>query len=90
MIQCSPTTYYYVPLPLTLRSDGGADLIMRKVEIVGDQTVPIDSMQFNISPEELSVVLDSTPSPGMTRRDDLVNQIYEYVLSTGRIVGTIL
>lgn len=90
MIQCNPKTYYYSPLPLTFNADGGATLVMRKGEIVNNDFIPIDSMMFEISPSDLSSVLDTAPEAGMTRRDDLVKQIYQYVLATGKIEGTIV
>jgi hypothetical protein len=90
MIQCNPKTYYYLPLPLTFNADGGATLVMRKGEIVDNIFTPIDSMMFEISPSDLSKVLDAQPEAGMTRRDDLVKQIYQYVLATGKIEGSII
>lgn len=90
MIQCNPKTYYYAPLPLTFNADGGATLVMRKGEIINGVFYPIDSKMFEISAADLSAVLDTQPETGMTRRDDLVKQIYQYVLSTGVIEGTII
>lgn len=90
MIQCNPKTYYYAPLPLTFNADGSATLVMRKGEIVNSEFIPIDSMMFEISSADLSGVLDTAPESGMTRRDDLVKQIYQYVLATGKIEGTII
>lgn len=90
MIQSNPVTYYYAPLPLIFKEDGSADLYMRKGLVVNSEFIELSSELFQISSEDLSSVLDTLPESGLTRRDDLVKQIYQYVLSTGRIEGTII
>ena len=74
----------YKLLPLVLNADVSAMITLRKGYIKQDgEWVEIDCKELQISPENTSLVLDTMPTPGLTRRDDLSYAIYTYLVENG-------
>ena len=69
-------------LPITLDSSGGASVSVR-FGYVGEDTEfqPITQSTFSFDSATVSSILDTLPSPGLTRRDDLSLAIYSYLVS---------
>lgn len=84
-------TISYKLLPLTLYQDGTASVVVRRGlsylngtwEEIGEKTVIIDN------PAVVSSILDVSPTPGLTRRDDLSFAVYNYLVSIGEVSGLV-
>lgn len=78
-------------LPLTLAADGGASVWVRFGYVGEDgQFQATTEQQFMFSAETVASILDSDPTPGLSRRDDLSFAIYTYLVNNNLIpAGTI-
>ena len=73
-------------LPLTLYADGSS-LVMVRFGYVGSDGLFNQSYEsaFSFTPVVTSSILDAQPTPGLSRRDDLSQAIYVYLVSNGLI-----
>lgn len=73
-------------LPLSLFADGSASVSVR-FGYVGEDGVftPITQQDFLISSAGVTEILEATPTPGLSRRDDLAYAMYTYLVSHGLI-----
>ena len=60
-------------------------ILVRKIN--GQQ---VTEPSFTMTAGELAAWLDATPTPGLSRGDDLANSLLQWVLDTGRATGTIV
>lgn len=73
-------------LPLVLEAEGGAVLTIRYGYVGADGNFqPNTTQQYQFQPEEVQSILDTSPIPGMSRRDDLSFALYQYLVQTGKI-----
>lgn len=78
-------------LPLTLAADGGATVTVRFGYVGSDGVFsPASEQTFTFSAETVSTILDCSPTPGLSRRDDLSFAIYSHLVESKLIEpGTI-
>lgn len=69
-------------LPLTLFPDGRASVSVR-FGYVGEngELNSVEERAFQIDATGVSEILDATPTPGLSRRDDLAYAVYMYLVS---------
>lgn len=73
-------------LPITLNADGTADVTVRFGFSSGaDDFEATTEQRFRLAVEEVSTLLDATPAPGHTRRQDMAAAVYAFLVSSGRI-----
>jgi hypothetical protein len=74
----------YKLLPLTLYAEGGSSITLRRGLFSADGVwSDLDSKSISIDAETTAVILDTIPTPGLTRRDDLSYAIYTYLVTNG-------
>lgn len=79
-------------LPLTLHAGGEATVVVRFGFVAegSNEFTATTEQTFNISADIVSSILDTAPTAGLTRRDDLSLAIYTYLVTNGLIeAGTI-
>jgi hypothetical protein len=78
-------------LPLILDAAGGAKITVRYGYVgIDNQFIPFTDSTFNMDPTTVGSVLDATPIPGLTRRDDLTFAIYNYLVAAGLVEAGII
>lgn len=83
-------TIIYKLLPLTLEQDGSSNISIRRGMLHADGNFEcLSQITYNISAVDTAAVLDSEPTPGLTRRDDLSYAIYLYCVDKGWMSGVI-
>lgn len=83
-------TIVYKLLPLTLNPDGSASISIRRgLQHITGEFEAISEHNYIINALDTSSVLDTTPTPGLTRRDDLSYAIYLYCVNKGWVSGVI-
>jgi hypothetical protein len=78
-------------LPLTLDAGGGASVVVRFGYVGADEVFqPTTETVFTFDQATVSSILDTNPTPGLSRRDDLSFAIYSYLVNNNLIEpGTI-
>lgn len=78
-------------LPLFLAEDGSATCSARFGYVGVDNVFnAVDAKTFQFDAAVVSSILDTTPTAGLTRRDDLSLAIYTYLVTHGLVeAGTI-
>lgn len=72
-------------LPLTLHADGTATVTIRYFyrDAVTGEEIPAEEKVFTFTAAQVSEVLDIPGVPGVSRRDDLNNALYTYMVVNG-------
>ena len=77
-------------LPLVLHADGRASITVRIGFMENGTFNPVSEQVFEMSAEEVAATLDSSATPGLSRRDDLSLAIYTHLVEKGVVpLGTI-
>ena len=77
-------------VPITFRSDGGVTVILNTILNGSDgTTIQLNQQQIDIPLSETAPVLDVSPTPGLTRRQDIAMTIYDYLIAKGLVTGTV-
>jgi hypothetical protein len=84
-ITLDSVTLEYKSLPLLLREDGTAQVVMRKGYVLDGSFIEISRQTLEISAEDVSAVLDAEPLGKMTRRDDLSLALYTRLVQLGLV-----
>lgn len=72
-------------LPLILYADGSASIAVRFGYVDNNEFTPTTEKTFNISPIDVSSILDTIPTPTLTRRNDLALAVYTYLVTHGLV-----
>jgi hypothetical protein len=78
-------TLEYKSLPLVLREDGSAEAAVRKGYMKDGAFVEISRQTFGFNADDVSLILDAPPIPGLTRRDDLAIALYQELVARGLV-----
>lgn len=78
-------TLEYKSLPLVLREDGSASATIRKGYMKDGVFVETERKTFEFNAEDVSLILDAQPMPGLTRRDDLAIALYQELVLRGLV-----
>lgn len=84
-ITLGDVTLEYKSLPLVLREDGSAEATVRKGYMKDSVFVEISRQTFGFNVEDVSLILDAPPIPGLTRRDDLAIALYQELVARGLV-----
>lgn len=84
-ITLGEVTLEYKSLPLLLREDGTAQVTMRKGYMRDGQFIEIERKTVDVSADVVSAILDASPTPTLTRRDDLSLAIYAAMVQLGHV-----
>jgi hypothetical protein len=76
-------------LPLTLNPDGSASITLRRGWVDAGEFHCIGDTTHNFTTDEVSLVLDTPPIVGLTRRDDLSLAVYQMMVTKGITMGEI-
>ncbi len=82
-ITLDTVTLEYKSLPLLLREDGTASVTLRKGYVAAGSFIETERHTVDVSAEEVAAVLDASPMPGLTRRDDLSLALYQRMVALG-------
>ena len=75
----------YKLLPITLNEDGTTKIVIRKGYTLNGIFNIIEGITIELSAVITASVLDTTPTPGLSRRDDLSLAIYTYLVTNNLI-----
>ena len=75
----------YKLLPITLNEDGSTKVTVRKGYTLNGIFNIIEGITTELSKETTASVLDTIPTPGLSRRDDLSLAIYTYLVTNNLI-----
>lgn len=83
-------TIIYKILPLTFNVDGSVHITVSKcIQHENGDIFAISGDTIVLSPEQVSEVLDISPTPGLTRRQDIGLLVYQLLLTSGVVTGTL-
>lgn len=89
-ITLGDVTLEYKSLPLVLREDGSAEATVRKGYMKGEAFVEISRQTFGFNADDVSLILDAQPIPGLTRRDDLAIALYQELVARGLVEAGVI
>ncbi len=89
-ITLGEVTLEYKSLPLVLREDGSAEATVRKGYMKDEKFVEISRQTFGFNSDDVSLILDAQPIPGLTRRDDLAIALYQELVARGLVEAGVI
>lgn len=89
-ITLGDVTLEYKSLPLVLREDGSAEATVRKGYMKDGSFVEISRQTFGFNVDDVSLILDAQPIPGLTRRDDLAIALYQELVARGLVEAGVI
>lgn len=84
-VASSTVQIQYRILPLTIHEDDSATVVYRRGFVLDGVWNQIDGGSHTFSPVESASILDATPTPGLTRRQDLGLATYQALIAAGVI-----
>jgi len=72
-------------LPVTMNSDGSSFITLKYGFIENNNFNVVREEIIKISAADTASLLDTSPQPGMTRRDDLALAIYNYLVDNNLV-----
>jgi hypothetical protein len=80
----------YILLPISLFPDGTCSVTVRKGYKDNGEFVTIEGNTVIISELDVSAMLDSLPTAGLTRREDMSLAVYQYLADNNHVEAGII